>query len=476
VDWKNGFTAKIVRPAIWMTGNPVGFIGITLALASGIAMVGYWIATSLHRVHSNPYVNIIHFLVLPVVFLLGLILAPAGLFLKASRKSWTGESHEELSVIPLIRKYRKPITFLLAATFVNLMVIAYAGYRGAHYMETSSFCGRACHVMQPEHVAYLYSPHANIACTECHIGAGGRAQANAKFNGIRQLFEVMLRRYPTPIAAPVDSLRPAHEICENCHTGAQFVGDKFVVKSSFSDDEQSVQTKSVLLMHVGGKNSAGTLTGIHGAHMGRIEYITSDETRSTIPWVVRKDASGAQTVYMASSTGNKMPQGKLREMDCTDCHNRTAHVHETAEEALNHAMADGRINSQLPYIHREALRILKTNFASREIANQGILLELEVFYRKYYPGQYAAWSASIHSSALQLVYLYMQNVFPDMKVTWETRANNIGHISSPGCFRCHDGDHSTNGAAKTITNDCAACHNLLAVDEKNPKVISDLGL
>jgi hypothetical protein len=27
-----------------------------------------------------------------------------------------------------------------------------------------------------------------------------------------------------------------------------------------------------------------------------------------------------------------------------------------------------------------------------------------------------------------------------------------------------------------ITNDCTACHNLLAVEEENPKVLADLGL
>jgi hypothetical protein len=62
-----------------------------------------------------------------------------------------------------------------------------------------------------------------------------------------------------------------------------------------------------------------------------------------------------------------------------------------------------------------------------------------------------------------------------MKVTWGTHPNHIGHMSYPGCFRCHDGSHAAaNGAS--ITQDCAACHNLLAVDEPKPKVLSDLGI
>jgi hypothetical protein len=62
-----------------------------------------------------------------------------------------------------------------------------------------------------------------------------------------------------------------------------------------------------------------------------------------------------------------------------------------------------------------------------------------------------------------------------MKVTWGTHPNNIGHNNSPGCFRCHDGNHSSKSGV-TITNDCSACHNLLVSDEQHPKLLTDLGM
>jgi len=62
-----------------------------------------------------------------------------------------------------------------------------------------------------------------------------------------------------------------------------------------------------------------------------------------------------------------------------------------------------------------------------------------------------------------------------MNVSWGVHPNNLGHMDFPGCFRCHDGSH-TSGDGQTITNDCSACHNLLAVEETNPKVLTDLGL
>ena len=71
--------------------------------------------------------------------------------------------------------------------------------------------------------------------------------------------------------------------------------------------------------------------------------------------------------------------------------------------------------------------------------------------------------------------IYARNVFPGMKVGWGTYPNNIGHEDFLGCFRCHDDIHKTRDG-RTITQDCNACHSLLAMDEANPKVLSDLGL
>ena len=45
----------------------------------------------------------------------------------------------------------------------------------------------------------------------------------------------------------------------------------------------------------------------------------------------------------------------------------------------------------------------------------------------------------------------------------------------PGCFRCHDGSHVAKDGS-TIPQDCSVCHNLLAVEEAKPKVLSDLGI
>jgi hypothetical protein len=71
--------------------------------------------------------------------------------------------------------------------------------------------------------------------------------------------------------------------------------------------------------------------------------------------------------------------------------------------------------------------------------------------------------------------IYGRNVFPDLHVTWGTYANNLGHESSPGCFRCHDDQHKS-ADGSTISQDCTICHEAVAVAEASPEVLKTLGL
>ena len=90
----------------------------------------------------------------------------------------------------------------------------------------------------------------------------------------------------------------------------------------------------------------------------------------------------------------------------------------------------------------------------------------------------AIWSqrrAEIEGSAGGVLGVWGRNIFPEMKVTWAAYPNDLGHMDFPGCFRCHDGSH-TSADGQTITNDCSACHQFLATGEENPKILTDLGM
>ncbi len=470
------FREHWVRPALFFGNNPISLAGGAITTASGVTMIAYWIVELLGRPNSNPYLGIIFFLILPALFVLGLALIPVGVYLRHKKLQAAGQIP---AVFPKVdfndRMFRHGVDIVLVASIVNLLVVSIASYRGASYMDSPQFCGQSCHVMHPEYTAYKIAAHSHVACVDCHIGSGAQAYFSAKVNGTKQLLEVSFHDYPTPIPSPVRNLRPARVICEGCHTPARFVGEKLLVKSSFADDEQNSETQTVLVLHLGGLDGLSHLTGIHGVHLGHIEYIATDPSRTNIPWVEKQNADGSQTVFSSLPAGSAVPQGERRVMDCIDCHNRAAHPFVTAEEAINQAMSDGPVSPSLPFVHKEGLELLKADYASQEEASTKIPAALTAFYREKYPQILATKANLVDKAGKGLVTIYSQNVFPFMKVTWGTHPNHIGHMSYPGCFRCHDGSHAAKDGT-AIPQDCATCHNLLAVDESKPKVLADLGI
>lgn len=487
VSFSQRFRENWVRPALFFGNNPISLAGGAITTASGITVLGYWAAQLLGRGSANPYLGIIFSLILPALFILGLTLIPIGLFHRRKVLQKVGQIPAEYPKIDLNdRVFRHGIDIVLVASILNLLVVAMASYRGATYMDSPRFCGQSCHVMLPEYTAYQISPHSHVECVQCHIGPGLQSFFAAKVDGTKQVLEVSLHpfaklapniipNYPTPIPSPVTSLRPARVICEGCHTPTRFDGDKLLVLSKFADDEQNSETQTVLILHLGGEDSLSHLSGIHGVHLGHIEYIATDPSRTNIPWVEKQNANGSTTLFSSLPAGSGIPQGERRVMDCIDCHNRAAHTFVTAEEAIDNAMVDGAINPSLPWVHKEGLVLLKANYSSQAVARVQIPEQLTAFYRTSNPEVLASKGALVKEAGAELATLYCQNVFPFMKETWGTHPNHIGHMTYPGCFRCHDGNHMAKDGS-SITQDCAACHNLLAVDEAKPKVLSDLGI
>jgi hypothetical protein len=117
---------------------------------------------------------------------------------------------------------------------------------------------------------------------------------------------------------------------------------------------------------------------------------------------------------------------------------------------------------------------LHQNYADRDAAVRQIAARLDGFYKATYPEVHRDRSTDIKNAMDAVESIYLRNIFPDMNVTWGTYPNNLGHMDFPGCFRCHDGNHvSSDGRA--IPNDCSTCHDLPAVEERHPKILSDLG-
>ncbi len=251
-----------------------------------------------------------------------------------------------------------------------------------------------------------------------------------------------------------------------------------VVRTKFAEDEANTPSSTVLLLKIGGRTWQGQ-AGIHGRHLDdgeRITYVAADARRQNIAKVTYKDDKGQLVEYF--SDDNKLTPEELtklpsRAMDCVDCHNRPAHTFEMPSPALDKAINSQNISRELPFIKKKAMEVLKVDYPDQATAAIQISTALEAFYRTSYPEIYSQKKPQIDAAAAAIKEIYLRNVFPQMKITWGTYPNHIGHQSSPGCFRCHDGMHNSKDG-KTISADCDTCHAVLAQDEKDPKILKDL--
>ena len=145
------------------------------------------------------------------------------------------------------------------------------------------------------------------------------------------------------------------------------------------------------------------------------------------------------------------------------------------EAAVDRAMAGGAISASLPFAKQQSMELLKRPYASGPDAATRIPADFDAYYQQKYPALHQSRRPEIANSAAALLAVYSRNVFPEMKITWGTYPNHLGHTDSPGCFRCHDDGHVAAGGAK-ITQDCSACHNVLAMEEAAPKILTDIGI
>ena len=429
---------------------------------------------------GNPYIGIIAFLILPGVFLVGLLLIPLGVARerkRARRAQEKGQSSPRFPVIDLnLDQTRRWVLLFVVLSAANVVILAVATYKGVEVMDSTEFCGTTCHsVMAPEYTAYQRSPHSRVKCVACHIGPGADWFVKAKLSGAWQVISVAFDLYPTPIPTPVHDLRPARETCEQCHWPTKFVGDRLRVITHHADDEASTELKTVLLMHIGGLDGAAS-KGIHW-HVDpdiQIRY-RSDEARQTMYEVELTGEDSTVKRYFADGDADseELATAEWRVMDCVDCHNRPTHVFRSPSEEVDLALQQGRIPRSLPYMRREGVLALNAEYDTHEAARRGIASAINSFYEKSYPDLPREQGSAVQKAGETLGEIYCTNVFPSMNVTWGTYPSRIGHESSTGCFRCHNDEHAT-ADGEVISQDCFTCHALLAMEEEAPEILETL--
>ncbi len=448
--------------------NYISLIGLALAAVS-LANIIFLFLLDLLSKRPSPYIGLLAYMVMPGFFVFGLLLVPFGMW---RQRSLHRRKLPTLPKFPLLDlnnpAQRSSIAFFLAFVVLFVIMSAIGSYQGYEYTDSTQFCGQLCHtVMHPEYTAHQNSPHARVRCVDCHVGNGASWYVRSKMSGLRQVYYTVLGTYPRPIETPVANLRPAPETCEQCHWPKKFWGAQLKVINEFGDDEKNTPRQISLLIKTGGGDANnGEAMGIHWhMNIANVVMYKSDPTRMNIPWVQITDREGRTTVFtekgVDAATINKMAE---RRMDCVDCHNRPTHDFPPPDRSVDNALATNRIDRNLPYAKMEGVQLLTATYKTTPEALQAIATQIPAFYKDKYPDIAKSKAGEIEEMVSQLQKIFQRTIFPEMKVTWQTHPNNIGHYYFQGCFRCHDGNHvSPDG--KVITKDCNACHTILSQTE-----------
>jgi hypothetical protein len=450
----------------------LGRAGVVLTTSAFLSFVIFQMAM-LAGIVTNAYVGLIVYLLFPVLFVLGLILIPIAWHRQRRR---TGLTTKEL----LEQRFgaegvegdvagSKVFRTVAVLTLANLFILGAASAKMLHFMDSAEFCGTACHsVMNPEWTTYQASPHARVACVECHVGEGMGALVNSKLNGAWQIISAAFNLYEQPIPTPVHQLRPARETCEKCHWPDKFYGSRLQTRVSYANDETSTPSYTTLNLKID-PGAAGT-TGVHW-HVNpdtEVRYASVDDEREEMIWVEVRGPDGSVRRFVNTRlTDPGSASGGERVMDCVDCHNRATHIYQEPERAVDEGLRLGRIDRRLPYIRREAIDAVTGGYPSWGAAERGIRAGLESFYRRNYPAEASVWYDRIDAAVEELVKIWARNIHPGMRIEWGAYPSFIGHSDTPGCFRCHSRDlQDADGA--WISDDCTICHSILAYGEPEP--------
>ena len=380
-------------------------------------------------------------------------------------------------------KHRWVIFLLFAGANILLLIFLFSGYKAFQFTESADFCGKVCHVMDPQFSRYVSSPHANVECAKCHIGPGASFFVKSKIDGLRQVFAVLTNTVSRPIKSPVHNLRPARETCETCHTPSSFKDNIVKTIIHYNNDQVNTRTQTTLVLKMGGLQAGtGISQGIHWHTTSQVEYIAADDQRQVILWVGVKQQDGTVKEYFArdmlamaqtSFVETAHAEGKVRQMDCIDCHNRTAHYIPNPSEAVDNAIRDGLISTSIPYIRQKAIEVLTPAYGNTLEADAAIDGLAEFFnHTPVAVGstdvsnspQKTYTSQDLQNALEELKKIYSSTNFPDMNLTWQTNPDNEKHTPTLGCFRCHDDKHvlvdSSGNQVETISAKCNLCHTV----------------
>ena len=232
--------------------NPISLAGAAIATAMAVLFL-VLLALEAAGQLRNPYLGLLLFVAVPAVFLLGLLLIPLGIW-RAPPAGRPG---------PLARR--------LAGDRSAAAADSHRGLRrdGADLRQRDHRLAGGLRRGAPHGVGGVLRHH-----LPHHDGAGihrvsgrrprqGRLRVVPRRSGRRgasrseagrhaAVVAPVTDRVPTPVPAPVRSMRPARDTCANCHWPEKAHGDRLRQIREYADDEKSSETVTTVQLHVGG--------------------------------------------------------------------------------------------------------------------------------------------------------------------------------------------------------------------------------
>jgi hypothetical protein len=478
----------ILRLWAGLSTNWVGSAGVVLT-TSAFAVFVLAELLRLSGAVTNAYVGLITYLMLPALFVVGLVLIPIGWWIhhrqadKTTRQLLTARFATDF--VRARHSGSRLVKWLVALTLFNILFLVIGAGRMLQFMDSAEFCGTACHsVMSPEWASYQQSPHAHVPCVDCHVGEGTEAAFDAKLNGAWQMISVTFDLYERPIPTPVHNLRPARETCEKCHWPGKVHDDRIKTIAHYADDRESSPQFTTLALKVGsGEGRRRGEIHWHIAEQNQVRYLPADRQRSAVRWVEVRQPDGSFKRYQNrelddgdAAKPEAEPPIEVRELDCVDCHNRATHVYEDPADAVDRRIANGEISRSIPFVRRQAHEALTGAWAAAGAAEDdsdraaelaAMELDFRGYYRSEHPEAARQYHREIDQAVATLQAIYRRNIHPRMQVTWGSYPQHIGHRGGGGCRRCHTPD-MVDDQGQSVPYQCTLCHSILAYESSSP--------
>src|ERR1017187_10730457 len=120
-----------LQPIYFLGQNPITLTGAVITTSAALTTIAFWFYEIFLPGPPHPYIGLLVFLVLPGIFVLGLLLIPFGIWLRRRSLRDSGELPTVFPAIDLgLPVVRRTLEYVAAATLLNIFIFGPASYRG----------------------------------------------------------------------------------------------------------------------------------------------------------------------------------------------------------------------------------------------------------------------------------------------------------------------------------------------------------